>query len=210
MGLYPVSLNLKNKKCVVIGGGSVAERKIKSLVNASADTLVISPRITKNIEELYNEKKISWIKAEYTKALIQNCFLVIAATDNRLVNKTISKHCETNNTLVNVIDSVDDSNFIVNATMKQGDLIISVSTSGKSPALARKIKEELTLKYGAEYGVLLGILGEIRDEAKKQISDDNLRKEFFTRAIGPEILDLIKQEKVIEAKRRLKSWLLSH
>ncbi|WP_159446323.1 precorrin-2 dehydrogenase/sirohydrochlorin ferrochelatase family protein [Desulfonispora thiosulfatigenes] len=201
---------MKNKKCVVVGGGNVAERKVKSLLACSANIYVISPQITKNIEDLSLYKKISWLKEEFAPNLIHDSFLVIAATNNRIINEEISKYCEKNNILVNVIDSMENSNFIVNATMKQNDLVISVSTSGKSPALARKIKEELKLKYGKEYGILLEILGETRELVKANISDENLRKEFFTKVIDTEILDLIKQEKVIEAKRRVKSWLLSH
>lgn len=207
MPLYPVSLNIKNKRCVVVGGGSVAERKIRSLLGAQANVFVISPLVTDKIAQLYKEKKITLLESEYESDLIQNSFLVIAATDDRLVNEAISKDCEKNNILVNVIDSFEESNFVVNATIKQKDLIISVSTSGKSPALARRIKEELSVKYGAEYGVLLEILGEFRNIVKKEVSDEQVRREFFTRATGPEILDLIKQEKVTEAKRRLKSWL---
>ena len=210
MGFYPISLNLKNKKCVVIGGGKVAERKIKSLLESSAKVFVISPQITNDIEKLYNEKRVFWIKEEYKPNLLENSFLVIAATNNKMVNEEISNHCEKNNTLVNVVDSLENSNFIVNATIKQQDLIISVSSSGKSPALARKIKEEIKQKYGTEYGTLLEVLDEFRELVKKEISDESLRKELLTKATSEEILNLIKENKVTEAKRRLKSWLSSH
>lgn len=208
MAYYPISLNLNNKRCIVVGGGKVAERKIRSLLSANANVLIISPDVTNYIKDLAEKKIITWLECEYDSQHLDGSFLVIAATNEREINKKISDYCNQNNILVNVIDALCESSFIVNAYIKQGDLQIAVSTSGKSPALARKIKEELSEKYGPEYGILLDILGEVRDVVKQKIADD--RKKVFYELIDLDILDLIKQGNISEAKRRVQSCLSSY
>ena len=136
--------------------------------------------------------------------------MVIAATNNRKVNKSIANDCHQYNILVNVVDSPEDSNFIVNAFFRQGDLTLSVSTNGKSPALARKIKDDLKKIYGPEYGILLDILGEVRLLAPKKISSQTMRKNFFQDIIDSDILEMIRAGYIDGARERVKQCLLSY
>jgi len=207
---YPISLNLFGKKCSVIGGGQVAERKVVTLLSTGARLQVVSPLVTQRIEEIAANNKITWIKESFSQEFIKDSFLVVAATNNREVNKTISTYCQKNNILVNVIDSTIESNFIVNSFLKRGDLILAISTNGKSPALSRKIKEELKELYGPEYAILLNILGEIRDLAKKTIKDENKRNKFLKDVIEKDILHLIRSGRSEEARERVIQCLLSY
>ncbi len=207
---YPISLNVANKKCTVIGGGIIAERKVKTLLSCQAIVEVISPEVTEEISLLSSQGKITWCKATYDSEFIKKSFLVIAATNNRKVNKSIANDCHQYNILVNVVDSPEDSNFIVNAFFRQGDLTLSVSTNGKSPALARKIKDDLKKIYGPEYGILLDILGEVRLLAPKKISSQTMRKNFFQDIIDSDILEMIRAGYIDEARERMKQCLLSY
>lgn len=205
--LYSVSLNLTNKKATVFGGGKVAERKIKTLLETGAKINLISPKTTNYLEDLFYKKRICWIKDVYSPTYIKESFLVIAATNDRIINSTISKHCQEQNILVNVVDSLEDSSFIVNASVKRGDLNIAISTSGKSPALAKQIRKEIQEIYGPEYGQLIDFLGEIRIIIKNKINSPEKRQQFYYKVISPEIIDLLKKNRIEEARERVVSWL---
>lgn len=207
---YPVSLNLANKVCLVIGGGNVALRKINTLLQAGGTVWVVSPQISKEINKLLDEKRIEWISKEINYEILKTCFLVIAATNNRSVNCQIADYCHKYNVLVNVVDSLEESSFIVNSFLKQGDLTIAISTNGKSPALAYKIKTDLLKFYGPEYALFLELLGEVREIAKASIKDVNKRNQFFREIVQSNILELIQEGKFGEAKERVKTCLLSY
>lgn len=166
MTYYPVCLDIKNKRCVVVGGGKVAFRKVESLLEAGARVIVISPEIIPALQELVHKEsrfveapfvnKITHLPREYKSGDIKKgTFLVIAATDDLQLNAKIADEAKRLNLLINVVDAPKLCNFIVPATLRRGNLTISVSTSGKSPALAKKIKEDLQNIYGAEYEDLL-------------------------------------------------------
>ncbi|KJS88653.1 MAG: hypothetical protein JM58_00530 [Peptococcaceae bacterium BICA1-8] len=207
---YPISLNITRKKCIVIGGGKVALRKINSLLEAGAAVFLISPQISDEIMPLVNENRIHWIEKEYDSELLSDSFLVIAATNIREVNQQIANFCHAANILVNVVDSPKDSSFIVNSYLKQGDLTLTVSTNGKSPALSHKIKEELTIMFGPEYAVLLELLAEVREMAKIYIKDEARRSDFFRECVRTDILQIIKDYGIEEARERVKKCLLSY
>ena len=168
MTYYPICLDIKNKKCVVVGGGKVAFRKVESLLEAGAKVIVISPEIIPSLQKLergkpLNKNKITCLLQEYKSGDIKKgTFLVIAASDNSQLNAKIADDAKRLNLLINVVDSPKLCNFILPATLRRGSLTISVSTSGKSPALAKKIKEDLQNIYGTEYEVLVDSLGKLR------------------------------------------------
>lgn len=168
MAYYPVMLNIKNKKCLVVGGGKVALRKILSLVEGEALVTAISPSFDEGIIELAAKGKVELIKREYQQGDVRGFFVVIAATNDEKVNKLVASDGEKYNVLVNVVDDKDLSSFIVPAIVKRGDLIISISTSGKSPLLSRMIKEKLESIFNDEYEKLLQKLYQKRIELKEK------------------------------------------
>jgi precorrin-2 dehydrogenase/sirohydrochlorin ferrochelatase len=164
---------------LVIGGGEVAERKVLSLLEAGARVRVISPQITERIQQLANEKEIVFIEREYRSGDLDKTFLVISATDSPVINAAIATEADRLNILLNVVDSPAECNFIVPASVIRGNLLISVSTSGKSPAFAKKIRQQIEQRYGFEYGPLLEILGCCRKFILEQVSDIEVRKQIF-------------------------------
>jgi len=207
---YPVSLNITQKQCLIVGGGNVALRKVKTLLEAGAVVSVISPRISAEMQKLVDAKSIKWLGSKVNFELLKESFLVIAATNCRDVNRQIANFCHKNSILVNVVDSLEESSFIVNSCLRQGDLTLAISTNGKSPALAKKIKNDLLKLFGPEYALLLEILAEAREIAKEVIKDEKKRNRFFNEMVESDILQIIREYGPEEARERVKTCLLSY
>lgn len=196
---YPVFLNLKNRKVVVVGGGEVAERKMLALLRAGADLTVISPEITRKIEIEKKRGRIKHIRRKYRKGDLRGVFLVIAATDSSAVNGMISRDAPC---LVNIVDTPRLCNFIVPSVMKRGDMAIAISTGGISPALSRSIRKELKKLYPSDFSGYLKSLRSIRAGALKGIGDKRKRTEFLKSLASEEMLGILRERGYGEAKRR--------
>ena len=179
MKYYPLLLDLKGKKCIVVGGGRVAQRKVNSLLKAGALVRIISPNLTQNLKKLAGQNKIYWITSHYRKRYIQNSFLVIAAVSDKKINSKISRDTQKSKILVNVVDSPKESSFIVPSNISRGDLIISISTSGKVPALSKRIRKDLTKLLVPRYSKFLKTLESIRKDLKIRCSEPRLRKKIL-------------------------------
>lgn len=164
MSYYPILVDLEGRKVVVIGGGRVAQRKIESFLEYGADVHVASKELTPRLRRLVDKGEIGFIGPEFHDESLQGAFLVIAATDDPLLNHRISQVAKGKNILVNAVDQPSDCTFIVPSILRRGDLVISASTSGKSPALAKKIRETLAGQFGEEYGAFLVMMGRLRKE----------------------------------------------
>jgi precorrin-2 dehydrogenase/sirohydrochlorin ferrochelatase len=162
MSYYPISLDLKGRICIVIGGGKVAERKVRGLLACEAEVQVISPRLTSGLSGLFRAGRLTWHGRDYRPGDLEEGFLVIAATDNEQVQQQTYEEAEERNILINVADVPTRCNFILPATVRQGDLTISVSTGGKSPALAKQLRQQLEKSFGPEYKTVVDILGGLR------------------------------------------------
>jgi len=173
---YPVFLNLKNKRCIVIGGGKISERKVLSLLNSGANVTIISPELTKRLKKEIPNGKIKHISRNYQKGDLKNAFLVIAATDSNEINKRVSADAPN---LVNVVDVPALCNFIVPSVVKRGPLTIAISTSGVSPSMAKAIRKELERLYGPAFGKYLNSLKKIRTRAMREIKDKKKRERFL-------------------------------
>jgi siroheme synthase-like protein len=164
---YPIFLNLKGRKCVVVGGGSVAERKTAMLLEHQASVTVISPSLSKGLQHLAKQGAIQTIIRNYQAGDLEEAFLVIAATDDLHINTDIADQRVKQGTLLNVVDNPEISDFIVPALVRRGDITIAISTAGRSPALARKIRAELEKSFGPEYAALVTLIDEVRSELKR-------------------------------------------
>jgi precorrin-2 dehydrogenase/sirohydrochlorin ferrochelatase len=162
MSFYPVCIDLKGKVCVVVGGGRVAQRKALGLLSCGARVTVISPGLTEELSARGANGEITLQKRKYRSGDLKGAFLVIAATDDKETQEQVHREATERNLLLNVADVPRRCNFILPATARQGDLVISVSTAGKSPALARKLRMELEKRYGVEYRAVVDILGAVR------------------------------------------------
>ena len=179
MRYYPVNLDIRGKNCLVVGAGNVGTRKALALVKCGADLTVISPLGSEKISLLAGENKIIWKKREYASSDIKGMFLVIAASDNEKINKKVADDAGRFHVLCNIADRPADCDFTLPAFIERGDLIIAVSTSGKSPALARKIRKELEEKFGEEYGKALVIMGKIRKKLLETDKNPRKHKKLF-------------------------------
>ena len=199
---YPIYLNLKNRLCVVVGGGEVAERKVKSLVACDARVLVISPELNQELQELYQKGLIRYRRGNFSREDLSEACLIIGATDSRQTNSEIAEQARKQGILVNIVDSPEECDFIVPATVERGDLLIGISTGGKSPALARNIREELEERYGEEYAEFLNLMGELREVLKKEMPDQQQRERIFQALIVSDIIQLIKVGQKGQGRKR--------
>jgi precorrin-2 dehydrogenase/sirohydrochlorin ferrochelatase len=166
MRYYPLFADLFEKTCCVVGGGTVAERKVKVLLKCRARVIVYSPRLTNGLEKLNKAGKIIWRRSVPGKNFLRGIFLVVAATNNRLVNSRVSCACRKKNVLVNVVDVPGESNFIVPSFVESKGLVIAISTGGQAPCLAKKIRKDLTSNFIPRYSGLLQELSGVRKELK--------------------------------------------
>jgi precorrin-2 dehydrogenase/sirohydrochlorin ferrochelatase len=194
MSFYPICLDLEAKRCIVVGGGNVAERKIQGLLSCSAQVIVISPELTDRLKLQHADGMIEWLARGYQQGDLAHAFLVIAATDDEKIQKLVYQEATTNNLLLNVADVPHRCNFILPATARQGDLSVSVSTGGKSPALARKIRMELEKRYGPEYRILVDILGGLRPEILDSGLPQQENEQLFTRLLHDDLGEWIKHK----------------
>ena len=164
---YPIYLNIRGKKCVVVGGGQVALRKVRALLEHGANVEVISPDLYSELGRLVESGEIRVLHREYQTGDLKGAFIGIAATDNNELNRQVVEEARRNAVLVNVVDDAEKSDFIVPSYLRRGDVAIAISTSGRSPALARKIRTRLEKDFGDEYAALALLVDEIRTEIKQ-------------------------------------------
>lgn len=204
--MYPVFLNITGKLCVVIGGGSVAERKVKGLLGEGAFVRVISPDVTDRLAELAKEGKIEWRNKSYSYHDLDKAFLVFAATNIREIQELICKQAHANKQLVNVADDPECCNFHVPATFRRGDLSLAVSTGGKSPAVAALIKRKLEEEFGEEYKTLLQVMSQVREKtgAESQSLSQADRKKIYKKVLHEDIINWIKTGQIDKLREHLK------
>jgi precorrin-2 dehydrogenase/sirohydrochlorin ferrochelatase len=165
MKLYPLMLKLTGKTCVVIGGGQIAERKIRGLLNTGATIHVIAPVITQTIRNWEELDRITVNLREFQQDDVLCAHLIIAATDKRTVNNAVF-HAVNTDQWVNIVDQPERSNFYVPAVLERGDLQIAISTHGKYPSLARKLKQRFENQVGPEFGPYIDFLDQVRNRVR--------------------------------------------
>lgn len=162
MRYYPVCLRVAGRRCLVIGGGRVAERKVIGLLAAGASVVVISPLLTERLQGLQEEGRLAWQPRGYQVGDVVGFFLVMAATDDCLVQDQVQREAEEHHILLNVADVPAKCNFILPAVVKRDPLSIAISTSGKSPALAKSLRRHLERLIGPDYQLVAEIMGLLR------------------------------------------------
>lgn len=176
---YPIFLDIAGKRCVIVGGGRVAERKCSSLIKAGARVTVISPEITGRLAAYKEKGMIKHIPRSYRRGDIRSAFLVIAAAGSEETNQRVAEEAKGGNKLLNVVDTPSLCNFIAPSVVKRGLLTIAISTGGASPAMAKEIRKDLQKIYGPEYARYLNFLRDARSKAMKEIPDKKEREKFL-------------------------------
>lgn len=205
MELYPINLKLTGRRCAVIGGGAVAERKVRALLASGAAVTVFSPALTSELSGLQETGRLDWVARTYQSGDLHNFFLVFCATNEPEINRQAAADAQAAGALVNIADDPDLSDFYVPAHIAHGDLLLTVSTGGGSPALSRRLREELAARYGPEYGHYLALLTKFRLEMKERLATAKEREKFWRETLDQETLDLLKQGKFSEAEERIRN-----
>jgi precorrin-2 dehydrogenase/sirohydrochlorin ferrochelatase len=177
--MFPIFLKLEGRKCLVVGAGTVAEGKIRGLLDAGASIQVVAPRAVFQVRRWQWEGVLGWKPREFDPRDLDGVFLVIAATNSHEVNTRIYKEAHARNVLCNAVDDPENCDFYYPAVVKRGDLQIAISTNGRSPALAQRLKSELEEQFGPEYEAWLQELGEAREQLFLAKIDAEVRKRLL-------------------------------
>lgn len=207
MGIYAVGLELEGADCLVVGGGEVAARKVAGLREAGARVTVIAPELAPGLKAMAGAGAVRWIDREYRSGDLEGFVLVIAATDSEPVNQQVSQEARERKLPVNVVDRTELCSFIVPAVARQGSLTLAVFTGGKSPMLARRIREELQQQYGPEYEELLALLGELRPRLANCIPQQRRRQAVYEAIVYSDALALIRQGRMPEVRDRAEALI---
>ena len=192
MRYYPVNLDIQNRNCLVVGGGSVGTRKVLTLLKCGARVTVVSPEMSERLEKLEPSAALTLKKRAYRSSDLDGIFLVIGATDDEPLNRKISADAENRNTLCNIADRPEVCNFILPSIVQRDDLVITISTSGRSPALAKKLRQTLEGQFGEEYGKLLKLMGAVRKKLLSQAHEPEVHKPLFEQLINSDLLAMIR------------------
>lgn len=196
---YPIYLDIEGRNVIIIGGGHVCARKAETMMHYGGLVTVVSPEFTDEIEGWAREGCLQLSRKRYDASDLDGANIVIASTDETSVNEQIAADCRARRIPVNVVDVTPLCEFIVPAIIEKNGIQIAISTGGKSPALARTLKEDLNRSIGPEYSEINDLLGSLRDSAKAVLPTDVDRKRFFDGIIAKGVLDLLREGRGREA-----------
>ena len=207
---YPVALELSGRRCVVTGGGREAEGKARALLEAEADVVVIAPRVSEGLADLVRRREIIHIARRYRRGDLCGAFLVIAADSDRAIRAEVFAEAEAERVLCNAVDDVEHCHFAVPSIVRRGELLLAISTGGRAPALAKRLRRRLTAQFGWQWEALVDVLGDIRAETLPTKSVD-----FATWATRwndvldreEELLGLLEEGRIEEVRARVYSAL---
>jgi len=208
--LYPLNVDLSGRSLILVGGGRVAERKVCGILSVGTETsiCVIAPKITTVLQEHAAAGRLCWKQTCYADGMLEGAFLVYAATDLREVNAAVAAEAKRRGVPVNVIDDPAASTFQVPASIRRGELMLSVSTAGGSPALSRAIRMELEEMYPPAFGMWLERVSCLRVELQESISSSSARTRFWHTALRPDILTMVRHGAMEKAEVELRNAAL--
>lgn len=196
---YPIFIDIEERDVLIVGGGNVCARKAETMMRYGARVTIVSPEFTEEIEQWAAEGKLAIERKRYEESDLDGATLVIASTDETSVNEQVAADCRRRRIPVNVVDVTPLCEFIVPAILESGSIQIAVSTAGKSPALARTLKEDLQRFVGPEYAEVNDVLGTLREGAKSVLPTDVDRKRFFDGILARGILEMLRTGRRREA-----------
>jgi precorrin-2 dehydrogenase/sirohydrochlorin ferrochelatase len=207
---YPIFINLKDKAVLVIGGGKVAERKVRSLLPCGPQVRVVSPKATSGLERLARDGRISYRARTFSVTDLKGARLVICATEDQAVNGRAAKEAAQRDIPCNVVDAPELGSFIVPSVIRRGDLTVAISTAGSSPALARKVRETIEGRVGPEYNEFLKLLKEARPFIQREVPRMTDRTQLYRQLVDSDALSLIQGGQKKEARETLGEILRLH
>ncbi|MEE9303337.1 MAG: siroheme synthase CysG, partial [Thiotrichaceae bacterium] len=208
MDHYPAFLNLKSRPVVIVGGGNIAERKVKNLLNAGSHITLIAPKITANLQQHVTDGLIHHKPREFQDGDIESALLIIAATNQHTINRHVAELAHASNTLVNVVDNPELCSYIVPSVVDRSPVTIAVSTGGASPVLARQLRMKLETMVPSSCGQLAAITEEYRDVVKEHFATTEQRKHFWENALKGPFAELVYAGQITEARLLLDKLLV--
>jgi len=203
MTFYPVFLNLRGRRAVVIGGGAVAEQKVRGLLAAGAHVTVVSPETTVGLSTLAAENGIELRRRPYRAGDLAGAWLAIAATDDRTVNASVWAEAERAGIPLNAVDDVEHCSFIAPAIHREGDITVAVSTSGKSPALAARLRRRIANMIGGAEARFCALLGELRPDLAARVPDVRTRTALWYRIVDSDAIEFVRRGDMEGARGRI-------
>jgi uroporphyrin-III C-methyltransferase / precorrin-2 dehydrogenase / sirohydrochlorin ferrochelatase len=200
---YPVFLDLRGRRAVVIGGGTVAEQKVRGLLAAGAHVTVVSPETTQGLTDLAAHNEIDLRRRPYRHGDLAGAWLAIGATDNRAVNAAAWAEAERLGVPFNAVDDIEHCSFIAPAIHREGDITVAVSTAGKSPTLAVRLRDRIARLVGRAEGQLCEILGELRPQLAAQVPDARARTALWYRIVDSDVIDFVRRGDTEGTRRRI-------
>ena len=192
MRYYPICLDVEDRDCLVVGGGSVGTRKVETLLECGAKVTVVSINAAEKLRELANSSMIQLKEKAFQITDLDGMFLVIGATDNEDLNIKIHSEAQRRSVLCNIADRPEVCNFILPSIVNRGDLIIAISTSGKSSAFAKKMRKQLESQFGDEYAEFLNLMGAIRKKLISKDREPEAHKQLFEQLIERDLVQMLK------------------
>jgi len=194
MNYYPFFFELKDKMALVVGGGKVAQRKVETLLAYGSLVNMVAKRLTSRLEELVEKGEVHYIGKDFDEKQLDGMALVFAATDDKKLNHKVSEAARMRGMLVNAVDQPEDCNFIVPAIVRRGDLVIAISTTGKSPALAKMLRERLELQFGYEYEIFLILIGKLRKKILSMGYSQEKNSRIFNEIVRSDIIKALEEK----------------
>jgi len=192
MRYYPVYLDMRGRNALVVGGGAVGSRKAETLLRAGARVTLVSPQVTETIRSLADAGRLIWHARRYQSSDVAAMFLVFGATDDPDLNRRIEEDAARQHALCNFADQPDHSHFILPSIIERGDLLVSISTSGKSPAVARRLRKDMEAYFGEEYAPFLRLMGAVRERLLEREHAPADHRKVFGQLIDGGLLALVK------------------
>ncbi|WP_308592407.1 bifunctional precorrin-2 dehydrogenase/sirohydrochlorin ferrochelatase [uncultured Megasphaera sp.] len=205
--MYPINLDINGQPCLVIGGGRVAERKVRGLLAEKGAVTVIAPSLTPGLEELAAAKALTLHCRTYEDGDEKPFFLILCATDDRALNERVAAAARREGKLLNVCDVPDLCNFTLPSIVRQGDLELTISTNGQAPALSRWLRRHLEKRFDERWSRGLTMLSRIRQEARTSLPTSKDRQDFWRQALTDDIVELIEKDDLLQAESRLSAHL---
>jgi precorrin-2 dehydrogenase len=198
MSYFPINLDICGRRAVIVGGGGVAARKCASLIACGGDITVIAPLLDMSLQEMRSAGTIAHLERKYEPGDLSGAFLAFAAADDPAVNRAVAEEAKALGILADIADAPRTGSFTMPAVVRRRDLLITVSTGGASPALARRIREQLEKEFGPEYGAATALLGRIREKLLTEAGTSAYNKKIFNELVYHDLPSLIKNNSVAE------------
>ncbi len=205
---YPLFLiGLEKRRCIVVGGGPEAERKVEGLLECDAAPTVIAREVTDRIRSLAAERRLTWIERDYRRGDLQGAFLVIAEKRDSATNTRVWNEARSEGAVVNVMDDVEHCDFIAGSVVRRGPLTVAVSTGGCAPALAVRLRERLERELGPEYATFLEMMRPLREPMTRRYPDFDERRARWYELVDSDIIEHLRAGRTELARGRLEQLI---